>query len=126
MLGLAGTVALCWLYYSFNPQHCSFFPECPFYKLTGFDCPGCGSQRAIYSLLHGELLRAIYLNLLLIISLPFLAIHFAYKLASIIKRKEIRWPVIYHPLTPKIVFVVVISFWILRNIPAYPFSLFRA
>jgi len=126
VLGLVGIISLSWLYYSFNPQAYSFFPQCPFYKFTGFDCPGCGSQRAIYCVLHGQILKAIHLNLLLVISMPFLLIHFGYKLRSVIEKKDIRWNVLYHPLTPKIIFVVVISFWILRNLPQYPFLLFKA
>nr|WP_109608944.1 DUF2752 domain-containing protein [Mucilaginibacter oryzae] len=28
---------------------------CPFKKLTGIDCPGCGMQRAVIALLKGEI-----------------------------------------------------------------------
>ncbi|MDR1406304.1 MAG: DUF2752 domain-containing protein [Prevotellaceae bacterium] len=42
------------VYYTFNPATTVYFPPCPVYKLTGFRCPGCGSQRAIHSLLHGD------------------------------------------------------------------------
>jgi hypothetical protein len=34
---------------------------CPFKKLTGFDCPGCGFQRSILALLQGDLLKSILL-----------------------------------------------------------------
>jgi len=114
------------IYYQFNPARYRFFPRCPFYTLTGFDCPGCGSQRAIYSLLHGKLTDAIRFNILLVVSLPFLAIHFFYKLKSVILRKDVRWNIIYHPLTPKIIFTIVIFFWIIRNIPVFPFNYLSA
>jgi len=94
--------------------------------LTGFDCPGCGSQRAIYCILHGQLLQAVHFNLLLVLSLPFLLIHFGYKAVSAITQKDKRWALIYHPLTPKIIFVVVALFWIVRNINVYPFYLYKA
>lgn len=34
------------------------YPRCPVKLLTGLDCPGCGSARALHSLLHGEIVRA--------------------------------------------------------------------
>ena len=40
------------VYSVFDPLKSSFFPSCPFKSVTGLDCPGCGSQRAIYELLH--------------------------------------------------------------------------
>nr|WP_294940897.1 DUF2752 domain-containing protein [uncultured Mucilaginibacter sp.] len=33
----------------------TFFIPCPFKKLTGIDCPGCGFQRSAIELLHGHL-----------------------------------------------------------------------
>jgi hypothetical protein len=119
-------IALSVVYYLFNPAKYGFFPRCPFYVLTGFDCPGCGSQRAIYCLLHGNLMDAINYNVLLVISIPFLLIHFFYKVKGLILRKDIRWGVIYHPLTPKIILVLVMVFWICRNIPVYPFNYLSA
>jgi hypothetical protein len=110
------------IYYRYNPTEYRFFPKCPFHSLTGFNCPGCGSQRAIYSLLHGNLVAALNDNTLLVISIPFLLIHFYYKIKSALLKRDLRWDVIYHPLTPKIIFVLVVVFWIVRNIPVYPFS----
>jgi len=34
---------------------------CPFKKLTGIDCPGCGFQRSVIALLHGDLKNSIHL-----------------------------------------------------------------
>lgn len=31
-----------------------WMPRCPFKLVTGLDCPGCGSQRALMALLHGH------------------------------------------------------------------------
>ncbi|OCX50760.1 hypothetical protein BEL04_18680 [Mucilaginibacter sp. PPCGB 2223] len=126
VLALAGIISLSYLYYRFNPQHYSFFPKCPFYTITGFDCPGCGSQRAIYCLLHGQLVQAVRFNLLLVLSLPFLLVHFGHKAASVILKKDIRWRLLYRPLTPVVIFTVVLVFWIMRNVPAYPFILLKA
>ena len=35
---------------------------CPFRRLTGLPCPGCGSTRAVMSLLHGEPAKALAWN----------------------------------------------------------------
>ena len=39
------------VYFVFDPTTTRLFPKCAFYALTGFKCPGCGSQRAIHALL---------------------------------------------------------------------------
>ena len=35
--------------------------SCPFKKLTGIDCPGCGFQRSIIALIKGNLMESIHL-----------------------------------------------------------------
>ncbi|WP_158534960.1 DUF2752 domain-containing protein [Mucilaginibacter hurinus] len=110
------------VYYLFNPSEHSFFPKCPFRVLTGFDCPGCGSQRAAHALLHADVVGAIGHNLLLVISMPLLVVHWGYKIASLIKKQKLQWPLLYHRATPKVVFVIVVAFWIIRNTTIYPFN----
>lgn len=46
------------------------FPRCMFKSLTGWDCPGCGSQRAIHALLHGDFAAAWHFNALLVAAMP--------------------------------------------------------
>lgn len=46
---------------------------CIFNKQTGWLCPGCGGQRAIHALLHGNFVEAFHLNPLIYILLPLLA-----------------------------------------------------
>ncbi len=43
-------------------------PACPFRALSGWSCPGCGSQRAIHELLHLQIAEAFRQNALLIIA----------------------------------------------------------
>ncbi|RYU86148.1 DUF2752 domain-containing protein [Mucilaginibacter terrigena] len=31
---------------------------CPFKQLTGLDCPGCGLQRSVIALLHGDIYQS--------------------------------------------------------------------
>lgn len=58
------------IYFVFNPSKTALFPQCPFLLLTGFRCPGCGSQRAIHSLLHLDVVQAFSYNALLVSSIP--------------------------------------------------------
>src|ERR1700722_3214681 len=59
----------------FNPSQYPFYPRCLFHQWTGWNCPGCGSTRAMYQLLHGHLAMAMRCNVLLILSLPFVAVY---------------------------------------------------
>jgi hypothetical protein len=67
--GFAAVLAL----FLFDPAHVRIYPVCPFHQLTGLDCPGCGSLRALHAMLHGNLVLAMHLNLLLVLSLPLFA-----------------------------------------------------
>jgi len=55
---------------------------CIYKTLTGYDCPGCGMQRAIISLLKGNIIESIkmYPPLIpLLIMLGFLVTHIVFK-----------------------------------------------
>ncbi len=62
----SGTAVL----YIWPPDGNSFYPPCPFRALTGWLCPGCGATRALYQLLHGNLMAAFALNPLVSIAAP--------------------------------------------------------
>jgi len=109
--GIAAAV----VYGMFDPAESAFFPKCPFLLLTGgLRCPGCGSQRAIHSLLHLEFKEAFLYNPLVIISIPFLIL-----LAAAALVKESR-PGFYNKvnssLLSKTLLVIIIVWWIVRNI----------
>lgn len=122
ILGLIVVAALAVLYYRYNPGMYGFFPECPFHKYIGLDCPGCGAQRAVHSLLHGDMLGALNYNALLVISLPVLLVHFLLKVWSYFSKRNFNWNIWYKPATPKVIIAVVLLFWVLRNIPVHPFT----
>jgi len=71
------TVVAVVVFYFFDPLKYSFFPKCPFKAMTGYDCPGCGFQRAVHALLHGNFMQAIRYNLFLVIGVPYLLAVFA-------------------------------------------------
>jgi hypothetical protein len=110
------------LFYFFDPGEGFLFPRCPFNILTGYYCPGCGSQRAIHSLLHFRFGEAAGQNLLIIPSAFVIFYHLIYRFLN----KKLGWKLpdlLYRKNTPWIILAVVILFWIFRNIPVEPFRM---
>lgn len=112
----AGAVLL--LYFFVEPKNGNL-PKCFFHELTGLYCPGCGVQRSFHALLHGHVLTAIDYNLLFILFLP-LIIYFT--LSFVLGNKYSSSSFIYRSAFSFTVVIVVVSFWVLRNIPVTPFS----
>ena len=46
-----------------TPSAQTLFIPCPFLRLTGIPCPGCGMGRAVWNLLHGDFYQAFLLNI---------------------------------------------------------------
>ena len=61
-VGLSVTLAAAALLFAIDPAATWWLPSCPFYALTGWLCPFCGSLRAVHALLHGAPLVASELN----------------------------------------------------------------
>jgi hypothetical protein len=109
------------IYFEINPSQVNFLPKCPLYATTGIYCPGCGSQRATHELLHGHIKGVLQNNVLYFLALLLLLYHsivllinhfFKTKYESILNYKN----------TPMIILIVILVFWILRNLPFEPFS----
>lgn len=123
LLALLITAAL--LYGLYSPEHSALFPKCIFLRLTGLQCPGCGSQRAIHALLNIEIGKAISYNAPLVLSLPYLVVGlWCEGVLYLYKGMHNRWVTraerikgrYYSGLAVKIALVVVILFAILRNV----------
>ncbi len=111
-----GTIYL----FIFEPGKSGFFPACPFRAMTGFTCPGCGSTRGLHRLLHGDVIGAFEFNPLFVLSIPFLLLALYRYTDAAVRRKPFKG----NQLKPKYIwtlFVVILSFWIFRNTPFYPF-----
>ena len=63
-------LALGIIYFIFDPSASVFCPKCPVMLLTGFPCPGCGSQRALHALLHLNISEALRYNFLVVLFIP--------------------------------------------------------
>ena len=62
------------LYFIFDPALSRFAPKCSFYLITGWECPGCGSQRMLHALLRGEIGEAWGYNPVLLCLLPVIGV----------------------------------------------------
>jgi hypothetical protein len=119
---LIAFIAMAVLFYFLNPTEHVLFPRCLFNSITGYYCPGCGSQRAIHSLLHLDFAGVVSYNFLFIPAFLFIFYHYLHPLLN----KIFNWRlpnIVYFKSTPWIVFGIVILFWIARNLPFYPFSI---
>ena len=106
LLLLAGLTGAAFVLYSWQPGASILYPPCVFKKLTGLDCPGCGSLRGLHALLHGRIPEVVQYNLLLLPALAMVAIYFS---------GNSRW---WHVVNqPKWVLAVVLAFFVLRNLP---------
>lgn len=104
------------IYYLFSPAESSCFPQCPFHTVTGLDCPGCGSQRAMHHLLHFRIIDAFTSNPLLIAAIPYILIciyleYFGGKEKSPRLRRSL-----YSKGAIYMVLIVIILYWIGRNL----------
>ena len=117
-LGLMLCVAVM---FAFNPAN--LFPStlCPFHALTGFHCPGCGVLRALHQLLRGNVLAALGLNPLIGLSLPIATYGWLSQASNHLTKRPL--PKVHIPAYCVWTLAgIVIAFWVLRNIPVYPFS----
>jgi hypothetical protein len=103
-----------WFYF-FDPATVDAFLPCPFHAATGLDCPGCGSQRAVHHILHGNFSTAWRANPFIIVILPLLTLAIVQWYARDVlgyAMKVVRFP---SAVTVGLV-VLVIAYWIIRNL----------
>ena len=104
------------VYYFNNPAESWFFLKCPVNYVTGLNCPGCGSQRAIHELLHLNFKQAFAYNPLLIAAIPYTALGIAFNTETLKTRYPKTRKFFYGQRALYVVLVVGILFFILRNI----------
>lgn len=116
--GIAGAIVL----FCFDPSLNDWYPRCQFHELTGLYCPGCGSTRAVYWLLHGDILRALRFNPLTVVALPWLAYRATRSALARVRTVPPPLPGGGRRIGSGMIFWVVLSFGVLRNVPVYPFT----
>jgi hypothetical protein len=115
---IAGITLFC-----FDPSRYHFYPVCIFHQTTGLLCPGCGSLRALYHLLHGRIAIALHFNLLLVLSLPLIA---AFTALWFLKERRNQ----SSPLPARVVWagliamlLIGLAFGVWRNLPGSPLAM---
>lgn len=86
-------------------------PKCPFFVLTGLQCPSCGNTRALHALLHGRITEALAYNAMAPVLVGLFA---AIAWLSLVRRM----PFTARPLRILVTayLVVYVSWWVIRNI----------
>jgi len=102
------------LLFAYNPAHHSFYPFCTFHRVTGWQCPGCGGLRATHHLLHGDIVTAFRFNPLVVMALPIVAGFVLWRWQWARGggpgiRAQARWG--------WAILVVLLVFWVVRNLP---------
>jgi len=89
--------------------------------LTGIYCPGCGLTRGFHALLHGDVLTALHFNALL----PVFAFVFGFLFISLlliaVRGRGLSWS-IFQPSAVYGFLILAAAFFVLRNLPFYPFT----
>ena len=123
LLWIGLTIIAALTLFCFDPNRYHFYPVCVFHQTTGLLCPGCGSLRALYHLLHGRIAVAWRFNPLLVLSLPLIT-----PFAAIWLLRKFRDPV--SPLSPRVVWafllallLVGLAFGVWRNLPGSPMAM---
>ena len=115
-MGVLGLVTLVVAYVgSIDPHTPGHYPVCPVLWITGLQCPGCGSLRALHDLVHGDVLGAIGMNAVAVAVVPLLGYWW------------LRWarrswlgtppPALAAPLLGWLLLGAIAAFWVVRNLP---------
>src|ERR1700744_3922600 len=91
---------------------------CPFKKLTGIDCPGCGFQRSIMALFRGDLSSSLHLYPAAIpIIITSLFVFLSYRLS--IDNKHLIKKTLY--IITGSVIIISYAVFLLKNYPKYSY-----
>jgi hypothetical protein len=114
----AGGCAVIWLANPTVPG--GLLPVCPTKALLGIDCPGCGSLRMIYSLMHLDVTAALRYNAIGMVAVLLLVWAFAawtYGRAAgrrVVSWQHLRW-------SAPAALAVILAWFVVRNLGFGPF-----
>lgn len=107
-------IVLVGVYYLFDPSASGMFPKCRLLQLTGYKCPGCGTQRMLHSLLHFDFVTAFRYNAYLLTLFPvFILLMLLDGWQKWLSRK---WADITTYILVGLFLVTTILWWVLRNV----------
>lgn len=120
-VGALGLTAAAWSLFDAGPV--GWLPRCVFHQLTGLHCPGCGMTRATFAVLHGQLGLAFRCNPLGVVLLPLTVVGLVPELWGWVRNKPPRYRLALGPYGGWVIVWAVLAFWLLRNLPWWPFTL---
>ena len=97
-------------------KYTGFGIPCLFNLITGWECPGCGITRCLFSLVQLHFKEAFYYNPLVFIYLPFIIAYFIYKDYLYIYNKKDKILVKIPSIFGYILIVITLVYGVLRNI----------
>ena len=115
IIATAALLLLLTIYYCVNPETALWVPKCSIKTFTGYDCPACGTQRALHALLHGRFLAALRYNLFMIVSIPYFAAVIYTTIGKSATAARMRKYVQHRYAIYTYIFLFIV-WWIIRNI----------
>lgn len=113
-------IILIFIYRNYNPSNSNYFLKCPFLYTTGYKCAGCGSQRAVHALLNFDIKNAIYYNIFLVVTIPYILLGFYLEIRKKTSDKLTKLHRRLYGLKAIIViFIIILLFWFIRNTPIW-------
>lgn len=107
--------------YLVNPMSTRLIPPCPFLWATNCYCPGCGAARGFHALARGDFGAAFGYNPLLMLALPVLSYVYLSFLSGEFFGRRLPAPTGLQTWT-WVIPVVLVVYWIARNLPWEPFT----
>ena len=108
--------ALFFVFFFLDPAKIGIFPRCLFLRLTGYECPGCGSQRAIHHLVHLQIGQAFRENALFVLAIPYILLGVYLEYFGGNTRFPRLLPLFFGKWTAILVLILIFAFWIGRNL----------
>lgn len=109
-------VAVVFMFYIFDPEMQPLFPKCPFLLTTGYECPGCGSQRAIHDVLHLDFKSAFAHNALILFLIPYILLGIYLEFFNGKHRFPKLEKIFFGKWTAMIVVSAIVIYWVVRNL----------
>ncbi|MEW9531454.1 DUF2752 domain-containing protein [Microbispora sp. NPDC049125] len=120
MLAPAGVAAVAAAGFAYvgvvDPNQPGHYPVCPFFAVTGFYCPGCGTLRAVHALGHADVLGSLGSNPLTVAMIPFVVFLWARWAARSWNGRPMRTS-LARPGYLWGLLAIMIVFWVVRNTP---------
>jgi Protein of unknown function (DUF2752) len=123
MLGLVVLAITAFFLREKGPSGLPWLPGCTFHQLTGWHCPGCGMTRAAHAALNGEILQAFRFNPLGMVLLPLASAGLALEILGWVRGRPQGFRLSVGSKGGWVILGLILAFWLLRNLPTWPFTL---